>query len=115
MQAAKSALMQKGYNVSTLETCDLLVEKVERMQPDLILMDLLIPPMGGDNSIKLLKNNLKTKHIPILLFSGDQDIEKITSEIEANGFIKKPFNIEEFGENIENAITSNGVIPKIVE
>lgn len=102
MQVAKEILVKKGYNVSTLETCDLLMEKVEKMQPELILMDLLIPPMGGDNSIKLLKNNPKTKHIPILVFSVDQEIEKITSEIEADGYIKKPFEIKEFEKYIEN-------------
>jgi two-component system cell cycle response regulator DivK len=80
----------------------MLMEKVEKLQPDMILMDLLIPPMGGDNSIKLLKNDPMTKHIPILVFSGDEEIEKITAETDADGFIRKPFEISQFEDCIRS-------------
>jgi CheY-like chemotaxis protein len=106
MQVAKEVLEKRGYSVVTFESCDFLMEKVEKLQPDLILMDLLIPPMGGDNSIKLLKNDPLTKHIPILVFSGDPEIEKIFSETDADGYIRKPFEIDQFEEYIEEVFSA---------
>ncbi|MFL5764266.1 MAG: response regulator [Bacteroidia bacterium] len=108
MQAARELLEKVGYNVETFDSCDFLMEKVEKMQPDLILMDLLIPPMGGDNSIKLLKNDPMTKHIPVLVFSGDPEIEKIYSDTDADGYIRKPFDIDEFQSYIERVLSLPG-------
>jgi CheY-like chemotaxis protein len=113
MQAAKEVLERKGYKVVTYESCDFLMEKVEKLQPDMILMDLLIPPMGGDNSIKLLKHDPMTKHIPILVFSGDPEIEKIYLETDADGFIRKPFNIGHFEEYIDRIFTDSYKRPAV--
>jgi CheY-like chemotaxis protein len=108
MQAAKEVLEKAGYKVVTYETCDFLMEKVEKLQPDIILMDLLIPPMGGDNSIKLLKNDPLTRHIPILVFSSDPEIERIFADTDADGYIRKPFDSEEFQAYVSSVMDSAG-------
>ena len=107
LEVTRIILSEKGYKVFTLENCDLLLEKVKKIQPHLILMDLMIEPIGGAASIKLLKNNAKTKDIPILLFSAILEIEKIAAEIDADAYISKPFEVTEF----ENIIDSFCVAP----
>jgi CheY-like chemotaxis protein len=94
-------LEQKGYKVTTMESSAQLLETVQNLQPDLILMDLMVPPIGGEAAVKLLKENSRTNAIPILVFSGNLEIEQISKRIDADGFIKKPFEISELERIID--------------
>ena len=67
-------------------------------------MDLWIPEIGGENAINLVKNNKDTQHIPIILFSANAEIENVCKRTNANGFIKKPFELDEFRETIKRHI-----------
>lgn len=64
-------------------------------------MDLWIPELGGENAIALVKQNEKTKNIPIIIFSANTDIGNISGRINADGYLKKPFSINTFIETIK--------------
>lgn len=59
----------------------------------MILMDLWIPEIGVENAINLMKNNKATQHIPVILFSAYAEIQEICHRANANGFLRKPFEI----------------------
>ncbi len=101
-EVTRKVLERQGYVVFALEDCNDLLENVKRIKPDLIMMDLMIPEIGGDHAIRLLKHTDETEHIPVLVFSGDSAIKKIASQTEADGFIKKPFGLLE----LENKLRS---------
>ncbi len=66
-----------------------------RQQPfDLILLDILMPGMRGDRVLSMLKSDPALRHIPVIVISGDQDLDLITSCIElgAADYLGKPFN-----------------------
>ena len=60
-----------------------------------------MPDIGGGQATKLLKASDKYKHIPVIIFSANNDIEKVTIEVMANGFIKKPFEVTHFEETVK--------------
>lgn len=70
--------------------------KIARSEnPDLILLDILLPGIDGYRVCKLLKFDEKSKHIPILIVSAkgsDQD-KKIGFEAGCDGYISKPFKL----------------------
>lgn len=99
-EVTRKILERQGYGVHTLEDCNDLLENVMRLKPDLILMDLMIPVIGGDAAVRLLKHNPGTQDIPVIIFSGDSEIGKIASESEADDFIKKPFSLLELQNKI---------------
>jgi DNA-binding NtrC family response regulator len=90
-----SHILRKEYEVGVAQNVTDIVELVEEHTPHLILLDLWMPQIGGEESVKLLKANKKTKHIPVLLFSAHDDIENIVAQTGANGFLQKPFNSAE--------------------
>jgi response regulator RpfG family c-di-GMP phosphodiesterase len=51
-----------------------------------------------------MHENEETKRIPVILFSANDEIEKISRRIKANGYLKKPFDISEFKKTIESNI-----------
>ena len=92
----KIILKKHDYHVETLSHCDDVIADIMRVNPDFILMDLWIPEMGGEQAVKIAKNDDTTKNIPIFLFSANDDIQEICEKVNANGFIAKPFEVKTF-------------------
>ncbi len=91
----KVILEKENYHVATRSNCDNLLNDVAVEQPGLIFMDLWIPEMGGENATYLIKHTEETKHIPVILFSANDEIDKIFSSSGADGYLRKPFGMEE--------------------
>jgi len=100
----KLILTKSQYRVETLSRCEHVISDIERILPDLILMDLWIPEIGGEKAISLVKENPATAHIPVLLFSANTDIKEICKKINANGYVAKPFDINTLKTAIEQHI-----------
>ena len=66
--------------------------------PDLILLDLNMPGMGGKELLKLVKADEELRSIPVvILTTSDADKDILESyELQASGYIKKPVSIDEF-------------------
>lgn len=96
----KSLLARDNYRVETLTRCENVIDDIERLKPDLILMDLWIPEIGGEKAITILKENVPTTHIPVLLFSANAGLKEICQKVNADGYIEKPFDILAFKEKI---------------
>ncbi|MEO5648830.1 MAG: response regulator [Ginsengibacter sp.] len=97
-------ILEKHYRVETLIKCQNVIDDITRIKPDIILMDIWIPLVGGEKATQLIKNNPLTQLIPVFLFSANDGIDKICEKIGANGFISKPFEIADFKEIIEKNI-----------
>ena len=97
----KAILEMQNFRVETRTYCDHIIEDTMTTKPFLILIDLWIPVIGGENAIHLLKSNEATKHIPVILFSANADIAEISKRVHADGFIKKPFDITAFTQMIQ--------------
>lgn len=104
VQVTKKILNDRGYKVAIVEDCTNVFEIVEEYQPDIILMDLWIPTLGGELATQMLKNNVKTKHIPVIIFSANAEISKYTEKAGADGFLAKPFDIETLEKTINTYV-----------
>ena len=100
----KKLLSKNHYRVETLSRCENVIGDIEHLKPDLILMDLWIPEIGGEKAVSLIKENASISHIPVILFSANADLKNISKRINANGYIQKPFDINTFNAMIEQNI-----------
>jgi len=85
-------LRDAGYEVLCHPTGNQLVSTVLSIDPDLILMDIMLGKYDGRKLCDELKNNQETAHIPILLVSGAHDLHSQRNQ--ADGFVAKPFEID---------------------
>jgi len=89
--------LSERYNVYTASDGMEGVTKAEKIYPQLIITDLVMPNYNGFEVCRRLRQNFKTSHIPIIMISGmgDDNQNKIKAlEFGANVFIDKPFEIE---------------------
>ena len=100
----KTILLKNQYRVETLVRCKNAINDIKELNPDIVLMDLWIPEIGGERAVALIKANPATASIPTLLFSASSDIREICEKIGADGYIQKPFDIHTFIETIEKCI-----------
>lgn len=95
-------LKKLKYEVMTRLRSENVIEDVTSFEPDIILMDLWIPEIGGQKAVELLKANPLLSNIPVFLFSANPDIREICKRVNANGYIAKPFNLQVFKDVVEN-------------
>jgi CheY-like chemotaxis protein len=71
------------------------LERIELKAPDVILLDLSLPDMNGLEIARLVRQNEKTSHIPILAMSGSRSPtdKRECLEMGCNDFIDKPFSV----------------------
>lgn len=90
----KHLLQAKGFDVMTHLGCDDLFGIVEKFSPHLVFMDHNMPHLCGAEAIRLLKTENRFRHIPVILFSAETNIQQLAKEAGADGWLKKPFNFE---------------------
>ncbi|MDQ1142902.1 response regulator [Pedobacter agri] len=81
------------------------IELISDNHPDVILLDLWMPVITGDQVVKQIRSDNSIANIPILIMSAAQDGHQIAQEVGANGFISKPFDIDQLIERVQEFIT----------
>lgn len=82
-----------GFKVETATEGVSALEKVKAWQPDLVLLDIVMPGMDGYEICRRLKATKAAAHIPVVFFTASQGIqsEEIVREVGAAKMIQKPF------------------------
>jgi DNA-binding response OmpR family regulator len=85
-------LTMENYEVALSANGEEAMFLLEKVNPHLIITDLLMPKMNGFDFIALVRKELKWKNVPILVFSAmpPQENEKKVLELGANLYLKKP-------------------------
>lgn len=104
LQICAIVLKKKGFDVSTLNTSNQVVDQVRIYQPDVILMDNWIPGPGGIEATRALKLAPETHDIPVIFFSANSNVTQLAREAQADYFLQKPFDITELEAIVQMAI-----------
>jgi twitching motility two-component system response regulator PilH len=95
--ALSELLIRSGYQVITAESGDDGVEKARKQQPNLILMDVVMPGMNGYQATRTLTRDETTRHIPVIVCtSKGQETDRIWGLRQgAIDYIVKPIDADE--------------------
>lgn len=101
-------LSRLGFQVDTAYDGEEALKRVKVFNPDLILLDLLMPRLSGFDVARILKNDKNTKNIPIIILTAIDDIkEKVDMlELGIEDYITKPFNFIEILARIRSNLRS---------
>ncbi|MBP7651797.1 response regulator [Candidatus Dependentiae bacterium] len=118
----KHTLKDKGFDylcgLSGREGLTLAVEN----NPDIILLDIMMPDMDGIEVLKKIKNNPSISNIPVVMLTGKTNKEDVDRAINIGAvkFITKPFNPKELLGEIESVLLGNILMnnknePEVIE
>jgi len=99
-------LEKNGYSVITAPDGDECMEKAAEERPDLILLDVLLSGQSGFEVCKKLKENIRTKDIPVILITAliGESAQEHGLECGAEYLISKPFDPSDLLWEIEDAL-----------
>jgi serine phosphatase RsbU (regulator of sigma subunit) len=107
LQALAGILKDKGYQLSVATHGQQALEALERVRPDLILLDVMMPVLDGFETCRRLKASPAWRDIPVIFLTAKTDTTDIVQgfEIGAVDYVAKPFNAHELLARIQTHLT----------
>ena len=97
-------LTRKGFRVSTAETGTNGLDKAFAQKPDVVVMDLWLPELGGWQVCQCLKTDPRTRHIPVLIITGHSPLRP--EVVGCEGMLTKPLPPESLLAEIQRVLES---------
>lgn len=94
-------LEDAGYEIKTSATSNQIIDQVLAYMPDIIFMDNWLPDVGGIDATRELKGDERLKNIPVIYFTANNDVKSLAEQAGADGYLSKPFDIQELENIIE--------------
>lgn len=105
LEATTFTLEDAGYRVVTLDNPLMLPGKVRQESPDLILLDVNMPLIRGDDVIGIIRRMGVDVSQSVVLFSDERDLATIAIRVGAAGCISKSATPEELAQQVEHYIS----------
>lgn len=106
-QFLRQSLASK-YRIKEAENGKEALKLISQQAPDLVISDIMMPEMRGDEMCQTLKSNIETSHIPVILLTALGDRESILHglEIKADSYVVKPFDMDILKANIASVLAN---------
>lgn len=103
-------LEQEGYRVATLNDPLGFVVKVREFEPDLMLLDVMMPELSGIQLCRIVRADPSMKNIPVIFLSARGEVEDRIKGLEAGAedYVSKPFNTNELMLRISKMLKRSG-------
>jgi len=100
-------LQAEGYEVFTAKNGDEAIEQAKKHQPDLIILDVMMPKKSGFEVLQEIQDTKRLKNIPVILFTnlaGEEDAKKGLAMGAALYLIKSQYSPKEVVEKVQEVI-----------
>ncbi|MCD4674915.1 MAG: response regulator [Desulfobacula sp.] len=106
LQFLGKLLSDNGYEVGMAQNGQQALNFVKKNEPDLILLDIMMPDMDGYEVCEQLKQDFSARHIPIIFLTAKTDSKDIVKGFDVGGvdYVTKPFNSAELLARIKTQI-----------
>lgn len=99
-------LVKAAYRVITASDGEQALELARSIRPDVVVLDWMMPGLGGPEVCRLLKESAETSSIPVLLLTSRAKEEDIRTafELGADDYLTKPFDVAELDEAVRRLL-----------
>ena len=106
--------LSEDYTIQTCSNGKEALTIIKHYKPKLIISDIMMPEMRGDELCKTIKNDIETSHIPVILLTALNDDKDVMAglQIGADEYIVKPFNIGILKATVSNLLTNRALLRK---
>ncbi len=98
-------LQSEAYKVDGLNKSANMMAHIHAFQPDMMILDIMLPDADGRELLAQIRNNKTTASIPVLMISAKYTSENVQhGDYKPNGFLAKPFDIDDLLDKIEGIL-----------
>lgn len=99
-------LTSAGYSVATAGSSAEGLEQIESLNPDLLLLDMILPDGNGIEVVHGLKQSGRLAELPVIMLSADRDTETMARKqnLRICGFLEKPFDGKTLIEKVRECL-----------
>lgn len=103
LELVSEYLTQKGYAVKTFENGDSFLKEFEKSEPDIVILDIMLPDIDGYEICKRIRKN---SEVPIIMLSAKgEELDKVLGlELGSDDYISKPFSLSELEARIKKVL-----------
>lgn len=111
------ALESQGFQAEGFETPERFWEAMRKSEPELVLLDIMLPGEGGISILKRLRNNLSTAEIPVIILTAkNTEYDRVEGlDAGADDYISKPFGMMEMVARVRAVLRRRSSGPKASE
>jgi DNA-binding response OmpR family regulator len=94
----QTSLAEEGYDVQKSTQSLRFYDAVRQQQPDLILLDLMMPYLEGEDELRLLQLSPETANIPVIVITAKPDVaqdEGVLRQLGVRHIVRKPFDLNQ--------------------
>lgn len=105
-----SKILSRDYSVLEAQNGEEAINSVRIHQPNIVILDMMMPRMDGLTACYVIKKDPSTRHIPVIILTAiDQELNKMlsTTVMGANKYMTKPFKAQELMEEIKKLLSSS--------
>lgn len=101
-------LVRAGFEVLEAENGFEALDKVKQKQPELVLLDVMMPGIDGFSVCEALRKDPLTVDLPIIMLSAKTDLESVNRGLRlgANKYLTKPISTEELTRQVRDVLTN---------
>jgi DNA-binding response OmpR family regulator len=111
LTALTEELKQEGFETIGAKDGEEGVEMAAKEQPDLILLDLVMPRLDGIGALKQIKENAETKEIPVVILTNLSDYDKISDALSLGAMdylVKANYRLEDLVNKVKTVLERKG-------
>jgi two-component system cell cycle response regulator DivK len=103
-------LEEQGWEVTSFTDCNDIVQRVNSIQPFVILMDNWIPEDGGLVATQKIKHTPGISDVAVIYFSANSDIQLLAKQAGADRYLAKPFDLDDLLKIVESTYVKHSVV-----
>lgn len=107
LEMMEMLLEEFGYQVVTEVQSTRALKRLEEEMPDLLLLDIWMPVIAGDQVLKNIKLNSNLSAIPVMMYSASNEGPQIAASAGADDYITKPFDLGEMETKIKKLLNKS--------
>ncbi|MFH2137256.1 MAG: response regulator [Candidatus Omnitrophota bacterium] len=109
VEIIKSYLEAYGYEAICAYDGEEGLKKIISEDPDLVILDIMLPKIDGYTFVKKLKYNNSIRNVPIIIISAQEQFKKAFEFEGVTDYLLKPFRLPELGSRVQRCIGKAGV------
>jgi DNA-binding response OmpR family regulator len=104
-------LQSEAYKVEGLSRSVDMMSRIEAFEPDMMIMDIMLPDGDGRELLTQIRENESTANIPVLMISAKYTEKTLQNgKYKPNGFLGKPFDIDDLLDKIEGILAGKNYL-----